>query len=32
MIWIVWIAIFDFSELDFIAFRRDVLTETYDLG
>ena len=27
-----WIATFDFSELDFLAFHRCVLSENYDLG
>jgi hypothetical protein len=32
MIWDEWFAIFDFSELDFLAFHRCVLSENYDLG
>jgi hypothetical protein len=32
MIWDVWVAIFDLSELDFLVFRWCVLSETYDLG
>ena len=32
MIWDGWIAIFDFSELDFLPFHRGVLSENYDLG
>ena len=32
MFWGVWVAIFDFSELDFLVFHRYVLSEIYDLG
>jgi hypothetical protein len=32
MIWDVWVAIFDFSELGFLAFHRCVRSENYDLG
>jgi hypothetical protein len=32
MIWNEWFAIFDFSELDLLAFDRCLLSENYDLG